>query len=111
MGHNAYVDITHHNLSWLMGQFLGVHTHLMSCALPLDFTRDMIPVMPTAHYTCGGMTANLKGSVVSIDCCGIKGRGMRRYCNLYAAKEAARVGLHGDNQLASASLLKGLVFG
>ena len=60
-------------------------------------------VIPAAHYTCGGVTTDLHGRVVSAD--------GGSYGNLYAAGEAARTGLHGGNRLASTSLLEGLVFG
>ncbi len=60
--------------------------------------------MPAAHYTCSGVTTNLDGRIVLA----LAGR---HYCNLYTANKAARMGLHGGNQLASTSLLKGLVFG
>ena len=66
----------------------------------MNFTKQRIPVIPAAHYTCGGVTTDLNGSVVG---------GNSR--NLYAAGEAARTGLHGGNRLASTSLLEGLVFG
>ncbi|KAL3816946.1 hypothetical protein ACHAXA_001774 [Cyclostephanos tholiformis] len=109
MRHNAYLDITHRDPSWLVGRFPGVHSHLMSRSSSLDFTRDMIPVTPAAHYACGGVTTDLDGRVVSVD---RRGGGIaRRYRNLYAAGEAARTGLHGGNRLASTSLLEGLVFG
>ena len=97
--HNAYLDITHRDSTWLKDRFPSIHKHLMSRDVPMDFTRERIPVIPAAHYTCGGVTTDLNGSVVG---------GSR---NLYAAGEAARTGLHGGNRLASTSLLEGLVFG
>jgi L-aspartate oxidase len=110
--HNAYLDITHRDPSWLVNRFPGVHAHLMSRTSPLDFTKDVVPVTPAAHYACGGVTTDLDGRVVSVNhnVVGVGG-GVRYHRNLYAAGEAARTGLHGGNRLASTSLLEGLVFG
>jgi L-aspartate oxidase len=105
--HNAYLDITHRDAEWLRSRFPGVHAYLMSRSIPLDFTKDMIPVTPAAHYTCGGVTTDLDGRVITR----ASNSSRRQYRNLYAAGEAARTGLHGGNRLASTSLLEGLVFG
>lgn len=96
--HNAYLDITHRDSTWLKDRFPSIDQHLMSRDTPMDFTKERIPIIPAAHYTCGGVTTDLNGCVV----------GNR---NLYAAGEAARTGLHGGNRLASTSLLEGLVYG
>lgn len=103
--HNAFLDITHRDAEWLKGRFPSIHKHLTSRKNAMDFTKDCIPVIPAAHYTCGGVTTDLSGRVV-----GSKNGGVW-YRNLYAAGEAARTGLHGGNRLASTSLLEGLVFG
>lgn len=94
-GHNVFLDISHRDSSWLKERFPSIQRHLIQRGL--DLTKDMLPVIPAAHYTCGGIETDLHGRT------SISG--------LYAAGEAARTGLHGGNRLASTSLLEGLVFG
>jgi L-aspartate oxidase len=93
--HNAFLDITHRDADWLHARFPSIHAHLSQHGL--DLAKDQLPVVPAAHYTCGGITTDLHGRT--------------SLTGLYAAGEAARTGLHGGNRLASTSLLEGLVFG
>lgn len=93
--HNAFLDITHRDADWLHARFPTIQSHLSKRGL--DLAKDHLPVIPAAHYTCGGVTTDMHGRT-SLD-------------GLYAAGEAARTGLHGGNRLASTSLLEGLVFG
>mmetsp|Transcript_3513 Transcript_3513/g.7399 ORF Transcript_3513/g.7399 Transcript_3513/m.7399 type:complete len:810 (-) Transcript_3513:146-2575(-) len=101
--HNAYLDISHRDSEWLKDRFPSIHAHLKSRTNTMDFTQEKIPVIPAAHYTCGGVTTDLNGCVIASN--------GEWYGNLYAAGEAARTGLHGGNRLASTSLLEGLVYG
>lgn len=93
--HNAYLDITHRDGDWLHARFPTIQNHLSQRGL--DLAKDHLPVIPAAHYTCGGVTTDMHGRT--------------SLAGLYAAGEAARTGLHGGNRLASTSLLEGLVFG
>lgn len=63
----------------------------------LDPAKDLLPVAPAVHYSCGGIATDVDGRT--------------RVPGLYAAGECARTGLHGANRLASNSLLEGLVVG
>ena len=93
--HNVFLDITHRDGDWLHARFPSIQAHLSKRGL--DLAKDKLPVIPAAHYTCGGVSTDLHGRT-SLN-------------GLYAAGEAARTGLHGGNRLASTSLLEGLVFG
>jgi L-aspartate oxidase len=93
--HNVFLDITHRDADWLHARFPTIQAHIAKRGL--DLAKDPLPITPAAHYTCGGVTTDMKGRT-SLD-------------GLYAAGEAARTGLHGGNRLASTSLLEGLVFG
>lgn len=90
----VYLDATHLNKDELIRNFPRIYAKCLS--INIDITRDMIPVVPSAHYTCGGIKVNeySKSSVR----------------NLYASGECASTGLHGANRLASNSLLESAVF-
>jgi L-aspartate oxidase len=90
----VYLDISHKGEAFVRSHF---PTLTATCAkFGFDLTREPVPVVPAAHYTCGGVVADLDGRT------SIRG--------LYVAGEAAHSGLHGANRLASNSLLEAAVF-
>jgi L-aspartate oxidase len=91
----VFLDATHLDPAMLVQRFPRVTGLLADHGL--DLARDLIPVAPVAHYFIGGVTTDVWGRTT--------------LPGLYAAGEAANVGVHGANRLASNSLLEGLVFG
>lgn len=90
----AYLDLTHLNQKELAGQFPNIYRRCTDEGI--DLSKDMVPVVPAAHYICGGIKADVKARA-SIE-------------NLYTCGECTGAGVHGANRLASNSLLEGLVF-
>ena len=91
----VYLDATHHTRPFLQSRFPTIYALCESVGI--DMAQTPIPVVPAAHYCCGGVVSDALGRT--------------RLRNLYVAGECAWTGLHGANRLASNALLEGLVFG
>jgi L-aspartate oxidase len=93
----VHLDISHRDSDFVRAHFPNIAARLAEPDIGIDLTREPIPVVPAAHYTCGGVMTDLDGRT------DVEG--------LYAAGEVTMSGLHGANRLASNSVLECLVFG
>ncbi|MFH0975447.1 MAG: L-aspartate oxidase [Spirochaetota bacterium] len=90
----VYLDITFRGKDFIVKRFPGIFEYCINHGI--DISKDPIPVVPAAHYLCGGIVSDTDGRS-SIN-------------NLYVSGESSCTGVHGANRLASNSLLEGIVF-
>lgn len=91
----VYLDISSKDSAWIKNRFPSIYKHCIASGV--DITGEPIPVVPAAHYMCGGVGVSLKGKT-----------SLQR---LYAVGEVSCTGVHGANRLASTSLLECVVWG
>ncbi len=91
---HVYLDVTHKDPEETKHHFPNIYKHCLE--LGIDITKDYIPVVPAAHYLCGGIKVDLKAR-----------SSIKR---LFAVGECSCTGLHGGNRLASNSLIEAVVY-